>query len=265
MDPVFDIFEDENGDQTSHFALFSKRLCDSIFNIPNSIVYRVEISEKQDIANGNKLFIGIRDIHNIALRRNIELTNVEHSCFINNKMNSNILLLKIHKCVYTSLNKYKLNNLPPNLKILIICNVDEPLNNLPMGLKILDIGGAYSHDLDNLPSSLKILKINDSYYGNLHNLPSSLEKLIILDYYSLEINNLPQNLSSFVFAGDYNTKINLSSCPNIKSVYIESKSLYQNTLKKKLESSYPKIKFADMNYDSYTITDDISQILGYDY
>mgnify|MGYP000694591028 FL=1 len=160
--------------------------------------------------------------------------------------------------------KYKLNNLPPNLQILIIHNVDEPLDRLPTCLKILDIKGVYSHDLDNLPSILKILKIHDKYNGNLHDLPSSLEKLIILSYYSLEINNLPQNLSSFVFSCYYDTKINLSSCPNMKSVYIQSISC-QNTLKKILESSYPKITFADMNYNSYTITDDISQILGYNY
>ncbi len=259
--------EDINKNNNSNVSTsFEERLYDSFFQIPNTIIDRIEMYDPHTFNNNKeiKLFVGIRDIIDIEKRKTIEMTNMKTSYLINHyKINSNLLMLKLHKNQYADIQHYKLNNLPPKLQILIIQNINEPLNNLPLCLKILDIKSVFSHDLDNLPECLKILQIY-KFNKKMDDLPKSLEKLYIVNPYSQELKNLPRFLNSLTFSDEYNSKIDFSSCPNIKFVWFNTDN---NNLRRKLLKSYPNITYLDIrDFDpKISYQQEMSNILGYDY
>ena len=146
----------------------------------------------------------------------------------------------------------KLDNLPPNLKYLLIdvmCG-DQYANG-------------YSHPLDNLPHSLEVLYFPETcfyngerYSGNLYNLPSGLKYLYLPEHISVETdyNNLPDSLEIIEF-DDYPKIVeNIDRYPgSLKKIY--SNMWYSNDDKnaKQYEKVNKKIKLLNLEgkFDIY--------------
>ena len=127
---------------------------------------------------------------------------------------------------------HPIDNLPPNLKHLIIRNIsafDRSIDNLP-NLETLTVCQIFNQNLDNLPDSLRKLEFrcgNGSGIGcswhtdsNLENtmsfptrypidhLPSSLIELTLPLDFNLIIDNLPSNLQILNLGCSFNQSIN---------------------------------------------------------
>ncbi len=126
--------------------------------------------------------------------------------------------------------KYSLDNLPDNIKSLILINYYHPFDNLPLNLETFEIGGeagVYNQSFDNLPSNLKNLtivtsNIKDDYNLNLYdNLPDNLKALTISNPpYGYSFANLPKKLEYFNICL-YGSDIGLKDYPeNLKKFQI---------------------------------------------
>jgi len=172
----------------------------------------------------------------------------------------------------------KLDNLPNNIKLLIICSnpfyihhldnlpvslehllinvsYNKPLDNLPNGLKTLDLIGFYNLELDNLPSSLKKLVVGGRYNQPFLNLPIDLEELMLSEYYQVELINLPPKLKILHIGSDYN--LPLTNLPDsIEILSIEGCPAYIDKLPEHL-------KIFDIGLDAnfmVVLTDNIEEI-----
>lgn len=107
---------------------------------------------------------------------------------------------------------YPINNLPVNLKVLILGNkFNQVLDYLPEGILLLSTGNSFIHPLDKLPEGLEVLIIGNNFNNTLNNLPSSLQELVLNSYvFNESVYNLPTNIKKF---------------------YIHSKSTIKNQLK----------------------------------
>ena len=145
----------------------------------------------------------------------------------------------------------KLDNLPPNLKYLLIDVIcGEQYAN------------GYSHPLDNLPHSLEVLYFPDTcfyrgiqYSGNLHNLPSGLKYLYLPENISVktDYNNLPDSLEIIEFDNYPRIVENIDHYPSsLKKIY--SNMWYNNDeTAKQYEKVNKKIKSLNLErkFDIY--------------
>ena len=151
-------------------------------------------------------------IKNISAYTNLKTLILEHSntYYPLNDLPTSLIRLEIYESEFS----WKLDNLPPNLKVLLIntegignyCNgYPHPLNNLPYGLEILYFpetismdGVDYPANFTNLPSSIKYLyvPIELAKTTNFDVIPDSVEVIEFHNYpkYIENINKYPASL-----------------------------------------------------------------------
>lgn len=181
--------------------------------------------------SSNEISFEDKDIKNLLERCNNKLILWAKTDKLLNNIPSTITSLII---ALNNYDKIKLDNLPSSIKELYItneCCTDDTtcfnieLNNLPPNLEVLVIDSLqYNQSIDNLPYSLKTLKINSNCFTNsLDNLPPNLECFELTHFitccsnHTLQIKfdgslyNLPYTLTKLDIPTDYinNTDIEL--------------------------------------------------------
>jgi hypothetical protein len=157
--------------------------------------------------------------------------------------------------IFTGESKFNqpINNLSPNLKVLILGNkFSQESNCLPKGLKVLRLGHEYNYPLDNLPNGLDELVIDSKVFNyplnnlpdnltklyfnsasifshKLENLPENLEHLKLNYSYTHELNNLPNKLKSLVIS-DMNTRCAGIVVPFFRPTYIYAGNFIDNLI-----------------------------------
>lgn len=219
----------------------------------------------------NEISFEDKDIKNLLERCNYKLILFGETDKLLNNIPSTITSLIIALDNY---DKIKLDNLPSSIKELYItneCCTDDTtcfnieLNNLPPNLEVLVINSLiYNQSIDNLPYSLKTLKINSNYFTNsLDNLPN-LECFELTHFinccsnHTLQIKfdgslyNLPHTLTKLNIPTDYikNTDIELfkKDRPNLN---IEIKE-YNNHVIHRNKSIYDKLINICDNYPMFS-------------
>ena len=145
----------------------------------------------------------------------------------------------------------KLDNLPPNLKYLLIDVICGD-----------SYAYGYSHPLDNLPHSLEVLyfpetcdRFSKQYSGNLHNLPSGLKYLYLPMHISVktDYNNLPDSLEIIEFDNYPRIVENINRYPSsLKKIY-SNMWYYNDENDKQYEKVNKKIKSLNLEgkFDIY--------------
>lgn len=140
--------------------------------------------------------------------------------------------------------------------ILEHCDIYYPLDYLPASLIRLEIYvSEFSHKLDNLPPNLKVLRINtgglgdycDGYQHPLNNLPHGLEILYFPETLSMDgedypanFDNLPSSIKYLYLPSDLAKKTNFYAIPDSVEViefhhypkFVEKINKYPTSLKK---------------------------------
>lgn len=143
-----------------------------------------------------------------------------------------------------------LHNLPCELKMLFLYNINVELSNLPLGLEKLNIDCEYyTHSLSNLPSSLHTLRVHTEFLPTSPtDLPSDLQNLILdvrdCEEGKIELVNLPHGLK-FLDIGNFRGKVELP--PNVEHVWCS------NMVRHKLIIQYPNIIFNDEKYRKFMV------------
>jgi len=76
----------------------------------------------------------------------------------------------------------KIEQFPPNLKVLELICYNYPLDNLPNTIETLILGNNFNQDLNILPKKLKVLNMGENIDCNLFvDYPETLEELIIVE------------------------------------------------------------------------------------
>ena len=79
------------------------------------------------------------------------------------------------------------------------------VENLPNSLVELELNQIFNLELDNLPSNLKKIIIcpYGDFNKKLNNLPNSIEEIILNKSYNKQIKNIPQNLKKITCLKNY--------------------------------------------------------------
>jgi hypothetical protein len=132
----------------------------------------------------------------------------------------------------------EINNLPKEIKELVLSyNYDKNLDNLP-NLTHLTIFGKFNNPINNLPLTLLFLRFADSQFNNsIDSLPSGL-KMLVLDCrcrFNQSFDNLPSSLE-FLDIDGYDDTMQINNLPQgLKTLYLHGFEHYD----------YSNIQFPD--------------------
>jgi len=197
-----------------------------------------------------KIYKKIRDIiphhieylkcQDLSLSRLIHFTNLKtlilEDTYIQSFDNLPLSLIRFEFLIENY--NYRLDNLPPNLKFLLI--------NVNCGY-IYSYG--YPHPLDNLPHSLEVLYFPETvgatgthHPGNINNLPSGLKYLYLPQSLqkNTDYNNLPESLEVIEFQNYPYVVDNIYCYPSsLQKIFSNTWYYYEND---KAEMQYEKVK-----------------------
>lgn len=144
-------------------------------DLPNLVILSLKYLIGNDI-----MYENIMNIYNqlYKVQNTLRELYLPYNFIANLDIISNFTLLEVLS--YKSTNK--INQFPPNLKVLELICYNHPLDNLPNTIETLILGHTFVQDLNILPKNLKVLNMGVNIDCNLFvDYPESLEELIIIE------------------------------------------------------------------------------------
>jgi len=135
-------------------------------------------------------------------------TNLEKIILPNSLLRLSIVVGPPRNQIETRIPDNLLENLPNNLKILVLNgNFNQRLVNLPNNLRDLILDYKFNQPLENLPESLRYLCLHGAFNQSLDNFPDKLQTLMLGNAFNQKINKLPKGLRNLTLRNSFDLKL----------------------------------------------------------